>query len=266
MHCHNQRDKIRLVGVVSAALLIGWVAGGRRVDAESLDDSSVCAGEPSVVRSVPADADPLTMDISEAPAVSDDTITTKSIDDSAAAPVSDNSEVEYAPSSSTAASADADEASGSGSDEGAVLELPRVVNLSTGTTTNRSAGGASASAEGNDDDSAQSGEDGPEIAGDNELAAAPDQVGTLEDYENQSDEPLGTFFFAPAVSVVRFPRPPLFNPPPRAPLGLSVPTSPIILPPTSSGPFPSTSPLLMAPRFATPGGSFPSGGWMGARR
>jgi hypothetical protein len=42
--------------------------------------------------------------------------------------------------------------------------------------------------------------------------------------------------------------------------------SPMILPPTSSGPFPSTSPMLMTPRFTTPGGSFLRGGLMGFHR
>jgi len=78
--------------------------------------------------------------------------------------------------------------------------------------------------------------------------------------------------FAPVVSVVRFPRQPLFSPlPPRPPFGVPMARSPIILPPTSSGPFPSTSPMLMGPRFGTftsfpRVGSFPYGGLMGAHR
>ena len=162
--------------------------------------------------------------------------------------------------------------SGAGAENGSVLELPQAVNPSTGSTVARPPDGASAGAEGNDDDTAQSDQVGQDTTADSDLPATADQVGTLEDYENQvAEAPPGVIFFAP-VTAVRFPRPPIFNPAVRPPFGVPLVTSPIILPPTSSGPFPSTSPMLMAPgprlmtpRFAT-FGSFRGGGFMGVHR
>jgi hypothetical protein len=221
-------------------------------------------------RAIPPGVESPTIDTPDAPTVSDDAITANGTDDSAAYPASAKSDTEYAPSGGAVGS---DEASGSNSENSAVLELPQVVNLPNGGTANASADEASANRDGNDDDdAAQSSQDGEDTAGDHDLAAMGSQVGTLNDYENQANEvPPGVILVAPVVGVVRFPRPPLFSPLPRSLFGAPMATSPIILPPTSSGPFPSTSPMLMGPRFGTFGsfprvGSFPHGGLMGARR
>jgi hypothetical protein len=270
MHHQDQHYKIRLVGVVTIAMLVGLLAGGRGAHGQSLDDSSAPASDSSLAeRAIPPGVESPTIDTPDAPAVSDDAITTNDTDDSAASPVSANSDTEYAPSGGAVGS---DEASGSNSENSAVLELPQVVNLPNGSTANASADEASANPDGNDDDTAQSSQDGEDNVGDHDLAAMAGQVGTLEDYQDQANEapPPGVIVFAP-VTVVGLPRPPLFNSLPRPLFGAPMATSPIILPPTSSGPFPSTSPMLMGRRFGAFGsfprvGSFPHGGFMGAHR
>ena len=270
MHHHDQHDKIRLVGVVTIAMLVGLLAGGRRALGQSLDDSSARASDSSLAeRAMPPGVESSTIDTPDAPAVSDDATTADGTDDSAAHPVSANSDTEYAPSGGAVGS---DEASGSASENSAVLELPQVVNLQRDGTANASADEAAANPDGNDDDTAQSNQDGEDNAGDHDLAAMGSQVGTLEDYQNQANAaPPGVILVAPVVGVVRFPRPPLFSPLPRSLFGAPMATSPIILPPTSRGPFPSTSPMLMGPRFGAFGsfprvGSFPHRGLIGAHR
>jgi len=284
MYHHNQHNKIRLVGAVTLAMLVGPLAGGGRAHAQAPDDSPARASDSSFAdRAIAPNMESLTIDTPDAPAVSDDATTANGTDDSAA-PASANSDVEYAPSGSVAGS---DNASGSASANRAVLEIPQIVNLSNGDAANAPADEASANLDGNDDDTAQSGQNGQDAADGHDLAAMGSQVGTLKDYENQADQtPPQVIFFAPVVRVVPFPRPPLFRPLPR-PLGVPIARSPILLPPTSSGPFPSTSPMLMAPRFGTFGsfphvgafpsvgpsigafpsiGSFPRGGLIGSRR
>jgi hypothetical protein len=204
----------------------------------------------------------VTIDGPDGPIVSDDATTANSIDDATVASDPESSAVEPAPFASAAVSG---EAAGPDSENNSVLELPQVLNLSNGSTANPPADGAAAHADGNDDDLAQSNQNGQDTA-DDDLAAAADQVGTLRDYEDQANRvPLGPIFFAPGFAIVRFPRPPLFNPLSRPPFGVPMATSPIILPPTSSGPFPSTSPMLMAPHIRTLG-SFPGRGLMGLHR
>ncbi|MBV8054347.1 MAG: hypothetical protein JO071_03805 [Deltaproteobacteria bacterium] len=289
MHHHNQHNKIRLVGAVALAMLVGLLVGGERAHAQVPDDSSARASDSaSAERAIAPEVEPLTIDTPDVPAVSDDATTANGTDDSAAHPGSANSDVEYAPSVSIMSS---DEASGSASANSAVLEIPQVVNLSNGDAANAPADEASANSDGNDDDTAQSGQNGQDTAGGHDLAATGGDVGTLTDYENQAGQtPPHVIFFGPVVRVVPVPRPPLFCPLPR-PLGVPIARSPIILPPSSSGPFPSTSPMLMAPRFGTFGsfphigafpsigphvgafpnfgpriGAFPRGGFIGARR
>jgi hypothetical protein len=264
MHHRNQHDKIRLVAVITISMLVGLFAGGRRAHAQSMDDPSAYAADSSPdVRAIPPGAGSPAIDTPDAPVVSDDAMSAESIDDSTARPVSDNSAVPNAPSGSAMVS---DEASRPGSADGAVLEIPQVVNLPGGSNADQSSDGGLASDDSTDDDSAQFSQDGQDAPGDHDLAATADQLGTLQDYQNQAEAaPLGPFFFAPGMAIVRFPRPPLFNTLPRPPFGVPMARSPIILPPTSNGPFPSTSPMLMAPRFGTLG-SFRSGGLMGAHR
>jgi hypothetical protein len=270
MHHHNQHDKVRLVGVVTISMLVGLLAAGRRASAQSLDSSAAgMTNASSDDRTIPPDVKSLTIDTPDLPSASDEATTANDVDDSAAPPMGEDPDVEDAPSANAVGS---DEASGSASENGAVLEIPQVVNLPNGGSANVPADEASANPESNDDDTALSSQDDDEddTGGESDLTEAGSPVGTLADYQNQASEaPPGAIFFAPPVAVVAIPRPPLFNPLLRPPLGTPMVAAPIILPPTS--------PMLMAPRPGTFGpfprfgsfprvGSFPRGGLMGARR
>jgi len=259
MHHHNQLHKIWLVAVTTSAMIAALPAGGLRAHAQSWNDSPPHATDSSGAAS---GSESVNIDAPDAPAISGDATTANRVNDTTAHPMSDDSEAGPAPAARPVVP---DEASGSGAEDDAVLEIPQVVNLSNASSADRSADGAAASAEGNDD-IAQSNQAGENTAAGDDLAPTADQVGTLEDYENQAGAvPLGPIFWAPGVAIVRLPRLPLLSPLPRAPIGLPIVTSPIILPPTSSGPFPSTSPMLMAPRIGTLG-PFPRGGLFGFHR
>jgi hypothetical protein len=248
MHCHSQRYEVWLNAVIMIVMLVALVAGCGRAYAQSADDSTADATRAVIV------------DVPDPTGATDDPTIAHRIDDSVAG-VSDSSAVEPGAS---AGSVRADEPSGSESEDGAVLEIPRVIDLANGNRVDRPTEGASANVDGNDDDTTQSGQDNQDLAADDDLAPADDQVGTLEDYENQAGAaPMGPIFFGPGIAIVRFPHPPPLNPRAWPPFGSPMASSPIILPPTSSGPFPSTSPMLMAPR---PFGSFPGGGLMGLHR
>jgi hypothetical protein len=277
MHYHNQHDKVRLVGVVTISMLVGLLAAGRRASAQSLDSSAAGVSNASPDdRTIPPGVKSPTIDTPDLPSASDDATTATDVDDSAPPPMGDNPDAEDASSANAVGS---DEASGSASENGAVLEIPQVVNLRNGGSANVPADEASANPESNDDDTALSSQDdGDDTGGESDLTEAGSPVGTLADYQNQASEaPPGAIFLAPPVGVVAIPRPPLFNPFLRPPVGAPIVAAPIILPPTSSGSFPSTSPMLMAPRPGTLGtfprfgsfprvGSFPRGGFMGVRR
>jgi hypothetical protein len=285
MHHHNQHDKVRLVGVVTISMLVGLLAAGRRASAQSLDSSAGVSNASPDDRTIPPDVKSLTIDAPDAPdlpSASDEATTANDVNVSAAPPMGDDPDVEAAPSANAVGS---DEASGSASENGAVLEIPQVVDLRNGGSANVPADEASANPESNDDDTALSSrDDEDDTGGESDLTDAGGPVGTLADYQNQASEaPPGAIFFAPPMAVVAVPRPPVFNPILRPPLGMPIVAAPIILPPTSSGPFPSTSPMLMAPGPGTYGpfprlgsfprvgtfphvGSFPHGGLMGARR
>jgi hypothetical protein len=290
MHHHNQHHRVWLVVVTTSAMLFALQAGGPQGQAQSLNDAPSHATASSMTgRGAESGTDLVDVDAAEGSEGSGD-VTTANGNDDPTQPVSGNSDIAPAPSASTAAS---DEASVTGSEGDAVLEIPQVVNLPSGTSANRPTDEAAGNAEGNDADTAQSsqggydadtaqsGQGGNDVAA-GDVAATVDQVGTLEDYENQAGAvPLGPIFFSPGLATVRLPRLPLFNP--RPPIGVPMAASPIILPPTSSGPFPSTSPMLMAPRVGTLGsfpsaslmlmaprvgtlGSFPRAGFMGFHR
>jgi hypothetical protein len=262
MYRHYQPEKIQLVNLVLSAMMVGMLAGSGRALAQSLNDSSGSASDSEITeKAIPPDVEPANIDTPDTP-VSNPAISANSSDDSAAHPASDNSAAESAPSDRAPGS---DESSDADAENGAVLEIPQVVDPTTGGTVNGSSEQGVAGADGNDDDTAQSSQDGQYTAADRDLPGTADQVGTLEDYEDQAGQvPAGTIFAAP-VSVVGFPPPPLFNPALRPRFGVPIVTSPIILPPTSSGPFPSTSPMLMGPRFAT-FGAFHGRGFIGGRR
>jgi hypothetical protein len=277
MHHHNQHDKVRLVGIVTISMLVGLLAMGRRASAQSLDSSAAGVSNASPDnRTIPPGVKSLTIDTPDLSSASDDATTASDADDSAAPPMSDKPDVEDAASANAVGS---DEASGSASENGAVLEIPQVVNLRNGDSANVPADETSANTESNDDDTALSSQDDEDdTGGESDLTEDGSPVGTLADYQNQASEaPPGAVFFVPPVAVVAVPRPPLFNPYLRPPFGAPMVAAPIILPPTSSGPFPSTSPMLMAPGPGTLGpfprfgsfphvGSFPRGGLIGARR
>jgi hypothetical protein len=273
MHHHNQHDIVRLVGVVTISMLVGLLAAGRRASAQSIDSSTAAVSNASPDdRTIPSGVKSLIVDPPYPPSASDDATTTNDVDDSAAPAMGDNPDVGEDPSTNAG---DSDEASSSASENGAVLEIPQVVNLRNDGSANVPADEASANPKSSDNDTALSSQDDQDdMGGESDLTEAGSPVGTLADYQNQGSEvPPGAVFFAPPV-VVAIPRPPF---------GAPMVAAPIILPPTSSGPFPSTSPMLIAPRPGTFGpfprfspfphfgsfprvGSFPRGGLMGVRR
>lgn len=263
MHHHNQHDKAWRAFFIVIAMLIGFLVG--RIGAYAQTSSNPSApGSNYPVDDAAVGANDATdgAGVAEAPGVPNDAATARSIDDSTAARV-DSADFDSAPPATTAAS---DEASGSGSEDGAVLEIPQVVNPHDGSAAGEEPEGAVASREGDDEDSTTSAPAGEDTAALDSSAPTAAQVGTLQDYETQANQaPPGPIFFAPGVAVVRFPRPLFFNSPPRPLLGAPLARSPIILPPTSGGPFPSTSPMLMAPRVGIVG-SFPRGGLRGFHR
>jgi hypothetical protein len=246
MDHRNQHHKVGLIAALSIAILVGLA--GRRACAQSIDDWSAHSTESA------------TIDATDVPAVSDDASSADGNDDSVAHPAADSPKVESVPAVSAEAS---DPASSSPSEDGAVLEIPQVVDLQNGPAVNQPAEGASANADGSNADSAQSSQDGH--AGD-DFGVTADQVGTLQDYQSQQGAvPFGPIFFPPGVTIVRFPRQPLYKSLRQPRFGVPMAAPPIILPPTSSGPFPSTSPMLMAPRMGSLR-SFPSAGFTGFRR
>jgi hypothetical protein len=293
MHHHNQFDKIRLVGVVTISMVLGLLVTGRQAFAQSSDSSSVDVSNTSPDDPAnSSDVKSLIVDVPDVSSASDDATTANGAADSTAAPMDDSSDVDYAPSADATG---ADEASDSASEDSAVLEIPQIVNLANRGRANVPADEASANpdspvdeASANPDDNdndqtALSSRDEDDANGEGDLAETGSRVGTLADYQNRAAEaPPAVIFFAPPVAVVRIPPPRAFNPW-RRPFGAPMVGAPIILPPTSSGPFPSTSPMLAAPRFGTAGsfprlgsfprfgsfpsiGSFPRAGMIGARR
>jgi hypothetical protein len=259
MHHQNQHQQAwRFFVIMMPTLVVGLMAGRMRAHAQALDNATAPATNASAsVGDVSPDAEPASIDEPATPAASGDTTTANRIDDSAPRPVSENPDVGSATPDAAMAP---NEASGSSSEDGAVLELPQVVNLQNGAAVDQPPDDASAEDD-DDDHTAQSATAGQNSAATDGLAAADDPLGTLQDYENQANQaPLGPVFLGPGVAVVRFPHPFFFNPAPRPLLGPPMGTPPVILPPTSSGPFPSTSPMLMAPRMGALG-TFPRGGW-----
>jgi hypothetical protein len=158
------------------------------------------------------------------------------------------------------------------SDDGQVLELPQVTDPAAATDAQAdNAGDANAGAT---QDAGQQA-DGSDTGGDS--ADAPDQVGSIDDYQSQQDgigaggvylmpmamRPLGMnppFGLNPPMS-------PMMQPPyvPRVgmPPGGMLPPGPVIVQPGVRGYFPPTSPMMMQPR---PLVSMPGGWWTRARR
>src|SRR5579875_555900 len=143
-----------------------------------------------------------------------------------------------------------------------VLELPQLVDLQNG----NSSGGSQDDGQSDENQPAQSQVSPQDLANSDGLPNVPEQLGTLQDYESQVNQaPPSIVWFAPGMAAVRLaPSLPL-NPPLRLPSAPLMVSPPIVLAPTSSSPFPSTSPMLMAPRTRTFGFA-PRGGFMAFRR
>jgi hypothetical protein len=262
----SQHHTIRLAGAIMLVIFVALAAGGRRVLAQSIDDLSPAGDSSLDVNSAPSTGDRLVKE-TEPPAIAADTPTASGSDDPVSYTTSGNSEVKDVPSGGAVAA----EASAPDSETSAVLEIPQVLNLPSRDTAGQPPERALADGDANDDD-AQPSQDGQDIAEDRDVAAMADQVGTLQDYEDQAlRAPAGGMIFAPGMAVMRLPSPPLvssrpmFSPRPMQRFPFPAAAAPIILPPTSSGPFPSTSPMLMGPAFGTIG-SFPRGGLLGVHR
>jgi hypothetical protein len=275
MHHHKQHLKAWRAVVIVLSMLIGTLAGRPGAYAQALSNASASGPDSPVGDAATTSADEgESTGAAEAPGTSYDSANANPIDDSATSPV-ENADISSSGSGSATAS---NEAPASASEDGAVLEIPQVVQPQDGSAADEGSGGAVASRHEDDEDSATADPAGQDTAALNGDAATAAQLGTLRDYENQANQaPPGPIFFAPGLAVARFPRPFLFNAPPRPLLRPPVATSPIILPPTSGGAFPSTSPMLMPPRLGIVGsfprgarlgivGSFPRGGLTGFHR
>ena len=99
MYRHNQPDQIRLVGLITLAMLLGLFAGRRQALAQSLDDSSARASDTAVTENaLPSSVKSANNDTPDAAADTGEAITARSINDSSMHPASDNSGLEYPPS------------------------------------------------------------------------------------------------------------------------------------------------------------------------
>ncbi|HJU09630.1 MAG TPA: hypothetical protein VJ728_02075 [Candidatus Binataceae bacterium] len=247
MQHYNMPHNLLLVAVVAIVLLLGLPSAPSPAHAQPVQESSSASDASSNVEAATS-ADSETLDVPDASDA--DALAATNPDDSSTEAISGDSD--HAPSPSVSV-APANEPSDS--DNGAVLEIPQMVDLPDGAVSP------------NDNNSQQMTQSGQGTAANDDLATADNRVGTLEDYEDQAGAvPMGPIVFPPSVTIVRFPRSPLFNPmrPPR--FGVPVTSSPIILPPTSSGPLPSTSPMLMAPPRLGTFGALPGRGFAGFRR
>ena len=270
MDHHHQHHKFWFVAVIAGEAMLALTQPTSRAHAQSVNDSYPAAVSPISEASTGFGAESL--DGARTVAIPPDMKAADNVDDPKAYPASHNSDTA---SASLRGSVSPDDESGSTSEDDAVLEIPQVINPANAATPDQSGNVQSAAGAGNEDNAAQSNQAGGQVTtDDNDLAATADQIGTLQDYENQAGaSPLGPVFFPPGIRIVQFPRVRALNAL-RHPVGIPLATSAIILPPTSSGPFPSTSPMLMAPRTSpmlmAPRigtlGAFPRGGLMGFRR
>jgi hypothetical protein len=270
MDYHHQHHKFLFVAAIAGSVMLALTEPTSRAHAQSVNDSYPTAVSPISEASTGFGAGSL--DGARTVAIPPDMKAADNVNDPRAYPVSHNSDTA---SASLHGSVSPGGESGSASEDDAVLEIPQVINSANAATPDQSGNVQSAASGGNEDNAAQSNQAGGQTAtDDDDLAATADQIGTLQDYENQAGaSPLGPVFFPPGIRIVQFPRVPALNAL-RQPVRIPVATSAIILPPTSSGPFPSTSPMLMAPRTSpllmAPRigtlGAFPGGGLMGFRR
>jgi hypothetical protein len=271
---------------LTAALLIApFCLGGRSVSAQSGDGSNSTIAVPA---NAPVSNDALAATGSDddvaPPAASDDATPAAADDATPAAAVSDHSDADADSPGDSSASPKRDRVGADGSSSGAleyeasdeengqVLEVPQVIDpssLAGGSSDGESVDEARDNSQNETDDEAQS-EESAQQATEGE-GAVPGEVGTIQDYENQTaDAPVGAVLYAPGSVAPITPVGPFGMQ--RAIGGPSIggmlPASPIIIPPTSAGSLISTSPMLMPPRggFARPLGGFPRGGFIRGRR
>lgn len=265
---HHQRHTFRFVAAMAAAVLLALIERPSPVHAQSVNNSYPSAAV-SPISEAGMGADAESPDETATETAPPD-VKADDVDESPAYPPPADSDTEAAPVRRPTAAPDQ---SGSVSRNDSVLEIPQVITPANAGPTDGS-GNEEAAGESNEAAAAQSSAGGQMPADDDDLAAAAGEVGTLQDYENQAGAaPVGPVFFPPGARIVQFSRLSALNALSR-PVGIPMATSPIILPPTSSGPFPSTSPMLMAPRTSpmlmAPRigtlGAFPRGGLMGFRR
>lgn len=272
MDHHHPHHRFWLIAAIAGSMVLALTQPGSLAQAQSVNDSYPNAAV-SPIREDSSGSGAESLDGAETVAIPADAKAAADADNSSAYPASHNPDGASAPVLGPVAP---DDESGSASKDDAVLEIPQLINPATPSTPNQSGNVQSAAGGGNDDNAAQANQAGGQTApNEDDVAATADQVGTLQDYENQEGAtPLAPGYFAPGIRIVQFPPLPALNALPRQPVGIPMAPSPIILPPTSSGPFPSTSPMLMAPRthamLMAPRigtlGAFPRGGLIGFRR
>jgi hypothetical protein len=155
-----------------------------------------------------------------------------------------------------------------GGADGQVLEVPQVVDpndtaADAGDNGNADAGG-DANAGSTDGAQVQTA-DGS--GNGNNAEQDPDQIGSINDYQTEQSELASSGFYVVVPMQPLGVRPPLGVYPPTGILppagGGMLGSRPIMIPPRSVGPFPSTSPMLMPPRMS---GSISGGWWTRARR
>ena len=262
MHQYNQHRKAWRGALIVITIVIGFLPVRMAAHAQSSSSAPVPGADSPLGDANISSDDEAGSPVAEASGASNDGTAANPIDASTAAPVDNSDDGSVAPTTGTASN----EPSASGSEDGAVLEIPQAVNLQGAGAPREETEGAAASNQNDDDQTRPSNPAGQETGALDNPATTAAQVGSLQEYENQANEaPPGPIFFGPGIAVVRFPHPLFFNSPPRPLVGPRITTSPVILPPTSSGPFPSTSPMLMAPRVGI-AGSFPRHGLMGFHR
>jgi hypothetical protein len=244
MDHHHQHYKFQFFVAITGALLLALAKPQAR--AQSANDSYPNAGA-SPISEASKGPHAESFDGADTVAIPPDLEAADNVDDSTADAAADNSGTAAVP---VRGSVPPDDESGAASKNDAVLEIPQVINPANAGTPDQAGNMPSAEGSGSDADAAQSNQTGVKTAGgDDDLAATASQLGTLEDYENQESTPaLAPVFFPPGLAIVQFPRLPALRALTRQPVGIPIGAAAIILPPTSSGPFPSTSPMLMGPR------------------
>jgi hypothetical protein len=151
-----------------------------------------------------------------------------------------------------------------------VLEVPQAIDPNDAAAAQADAGGDPSAA--NPSDSQQQA-DG---SGDGDSEDAPDEIGSINDYQSQRDDvgpaavlipPMAGRPFGMSPPVGFNPPMPIMRPPYVPPAGLLpggvLPPRPVMIRPGVTGYIPPSSPMFMAPR---PMGSIPGGWWNRVRR